>query len=243
MVDNPPQNLPYEAKMTADDRGRFSAGSQFGGKTLQVRIEDAVDPLDLPVYFTRYKVNLSVAGKAAMLADYRAGMDHGTGPLDVSGDYDAKGKGAREDRDALIDIARNMGLLVAAPSKVAPDRVRIGPVPQQPILNYAYESTRRDHEEEKEIPEAPLSVQVGSEDVETASVRHDLLTQKHDTPRVYMKTIQMDPSKTVTVSKDEAPELFDLNSRPRNTIRRWHSKAEEVREAYRNATYPNPHDD
>ena len=226
--------------MTTDNRGRLSMGSQFGGQTLRVRIEEGVNPLDLPVYFTRYDVNLSVAGKAAMLAEYRAGMDWGTGPMDTADDYDPKGKGAREDRDTLVDIANNMGLLVAAPKKVAPDRVRIGPVPQQPIQNRAYEAAARDADED--VPDAPLSIQAGPEDAETAYVNHALLTQKPDTPRVYMKTIQMDIDKTVTVSKSEAPELFDLNSRPRNTIRRWHSKEDEVREAYQNASYPNPFD-
>lgn len=231
--------LPFEMQKTADDRGRVHVGKQFANRTLRIRIEDGVDPLDLPVYFTRYKVDLSVAGKAKMLAENRAGMDWGTGPVDASDDYDVKGKGAREDRDALVTISDEMGLLVAAPETTAPDRVKIGPVPQQPIETRPYEYIQRD--ETDNIEQEEMLSLGEQDDPATDYLNHAALTQRPDTPRVYMKTIKMDPNLTVTVTQDEAPALFDRNARPRNTIRRWRSKTDAVRDAYRKATYPNPY--
>jgi hypothetical protein len=239
---NADSDLPVEMEKEADDRGRIYTSNKFAGQTLRVRIEDAVDPTDLPVYFARYKVALSVAGKAAMLSEGRVGYDWGTGPFDAASDYDAHGKGAREDRDALVDLAENMGLVVAAAEQTAPDRVKIGPVAQQPIETRAYEHVDRDKDDDID-PDGALSPAANADNPEDPRINHEVLTQKPDTPRVYMKTVQMAPRLTVTVTEDDAPQLFEQNSRPRNTLRRWHSKADAVREAYRNATYPNPYED
>lgn len=228
-VSGVPEGVTGYARVRTDDRGRARLGPEHANRSLFVTIEGAYEVRDLPVYYAHYKADLSVAGNAKMIAERRVGMDHNTGPLDALSDYSGNPKG---DANALRDAAHNPVLVVGDPGELAPDRRLIGISSPQGISHRQYEHVDRD--EGEDIPDAPLSAAGG----DTPGSR-DLLTERPDTPRVWMKTIQLDPEQTVVVTKDEAPALWE--NPPRNTItRRDESRWPEAHDAYLEATYPNP---